>query len=146
MSFPQPWLLKSVKLNGVEIADMPLDVATANLDELEVTFTDRPAYLTGYVRNANGEALTNYKVLVFPRGLKEGAVPIRYMHTSSPDATGRYQIGRMPAGDYIAAAVEGIGVGDEWDPDLRQRVEPSAKRFSLAEGETLSLDLPLVRR
>jgi Carboxypeptidase regulatory-like domain len=147
MNFPQPWLLKSVKLNGEEIADTLLDVTSAtNLTDLEIVVTDRPAYLTGYAKDAAGKPVADYKVLVFPANLKESAVPIRYMHTSGPDATGKYQIGRMPSGDYIGIAVGGIGVGDEWDPELRKRVEPMAERFTLAEGQTLRLDLPFVQR
>jgi hypothetical protein len=62
-----------------------------------------------------------------------GSRPVE-VHTSFPDATGKYQIGRMPPGDYIGSAVGGIGVGDEWDPELRKRVESIAQLFSSEKG------------
>jgi hypothetical protein len=63
-----------------------------------------------------------------------GSRPVE-VHTSFPDATGKYQIGRMPPGDYIGSAVGGIGVGDEWDPELRKRVESIAQLFSSEKGK-----------
>ena len=139
------WILKAVTLNGTDIADTPLDVAGwGSFTDLEVVVTDQQARLTGLVTDSRGQAASNCRVVVWPRHLKDGAVPIRYMHNAGPGRNGRYSIGSMPPGDYIAIAVEGLEVGAVWDPALRVRMEPVARRFSLTQGQLLTLDLPLV--
>ena len=144
VGLPPPWALKSVTLDGEDITDVPLD--TGNFKEiagLEVVVYNRQPRLTGYARTAAGEMVKNYKVAVFPIQ-KEGAVPMRFMYTTGPDQTGRFQIGRLPAGEYLGVATQPFEQWFEWDPEFQKKVKPGAKRFQLIDGETMTIDLPYV--
>jgi hypothetical protein len=44
----------------------------------------------------------------------------------------------------VGLAVKGVQPGEEWDPELRKRIEQSGKRFTLKEGETLRIEMPYV--
>ena len=139
------WSIKSVTYNGVDITDTPLDVATAgDLSGFEIVFTDKQTTVSGTVRNARGVPVEDYVVAIFPSQLKEGAIPVRFTRTARPDQEGRYQTRGLPTGDYFAVAVPALEQGGEWDPAFRRQVEPTAKRFKLTEGQTLSLDLQLI--
>jgi hypothetical protein len=76
--------------------------------------------------------------------LKEGDVTVRFQHNTSPNIKGQFNAGRMPPGEYIGLAVKGVQPGEEWDPDLRKRIETFGKRFTLEEGETLEIEFPYV--
>ena len=71
-----PWALKAVLLNGNDITDVPL--STESLKEisgLEVVIFDKQPKLTGSAHNSRGDALTSYKVALFPIQ-RDGAVPL----------------------------------------------------------------------
>ena len=65
------------------------------------------------------------------------------MRTSRPDQDGRFRIRALPAGRYLAAAVEVLEQGREWDPEFVRRFRDAATPFALAEGQTHTLSLTL---
>jgi hypothetical protein len=83
--------------------------------------------------------------VTFPDRLKEGALPARFIRVLRPDQQGRFETRGLPPGDYFAVAVEALEQGGQWDPEFRKRVEPSAKRFRLTEGQTATVDLQLIQ-
>jgi hypothetical protein len=143
---PDPWMLKSATLNGTDITNTPLDTTgVRSVTDLEIVITDQQGRLIGYAKNGRGETMTDFRVVTYPYNPAAGDVPIRYMHNTQPDQTGRFQIGRMPAGEYIAAAIQGVVLGQEWNPSLRKRIEESGKRFTIKHGETLEIELPFLQ-
>ena len=51
---------------------------------------------------------------------------------------------RPACGSYLAVAVDYVPQGESGDPELLDRLKSKAKRFSLGDGETQTLDLKLV--
>ena len=142
----QQWFLKAVVLNGENITDVPLDVASVREDStLEIVMTDKRTTLSGTVRDARGQTVVDYTVVVFPDQLREGAMPGRYTRAVRADQQGRFETRGLPPGNYLAAAVESIEQGGHWDPAFRKHVEPTAKRFRLTEGQTATIDLQLTQ-
>jgi hypothetical protein len=142
---PLTVMLKSVTLGGVDITNTPFDATRADdVTNLEVRLIDKQGRIAGYARNERGEIQYNYRLVVYPAHLKPGDVTVRFQHNTSPGINGQFNIGRMPPGEYIGLAVKGVQPGEEWDPELRKRIEQFGKRFSLAEGETLQLEMPYV--
>jgi hypothetical protein len=139
-------MLKSVTLGGDDITDTPFDATRASEDvtNLRVVLVDRQGRISGYARNERGEIQYNYRLVTYPANPKPGDVTVRYQHNTSPNVKGEFNIGRMPAGEYIGLAVKGVQPGEEWDPELRKRIEEFGKRFTLKEGETLQLEMPYV--
>ena len=141
---PPAWTLKSVTLNGDEITDVPTTIAeSAKTPTLKVVLTDRVTDVTGTVASSRGEPLKDYVVIVQPVEAREGAAATRYLRTARPDQEGRFRIHALPPGRYLAAAVEALEQGREWDPEFARRVRESGTSFSLAEGQTLTLSLKL---
>ena len=140
------WAIKSVSLNGVDLTDTPLDIAkSGDISGVEIVISDKQTTVSGSVRNARGEAIKDYTVAFFPDRLKEGALPMRFTRTARPDQQGRFESRGLPPGDYLAVAVESLEQGGQWDPEFRKRVEPSAKRFRLTEGQSTTVDLQLMQ-
>ena len=140
----QGWFLKSVTINGTDITDVPYEVRS-NVTGLEVVLTDRQTTVSGSVRNSRGEFVKDYVLAILPDNLREGASPQRFIRTVRPDQNGQYKAQGLPAGDYVAFAVETLDQGGLFDPAYQQVMKPRGKSFRLTDGQTLNLDLLLVQ-
>lgn len=141
---PPNWTLKSVMLDGQDITDTAYEFkSSGTVTGIEVVISDRSTNLSGTVRDSRGQQVKDYVVALFPKELREGRDARRFVRSTRPDQEGRYQTRGLPPGDYFAAAVESLEQGREWDPSFQEQMRPRAKTFSLKEGETLTLDLPI---
>lgn len=139
------WVIKSVTINGDNITDIPFDAASARGDaRIEIVVTDKQTTVSGMVKDARGQTITDYTAVIFPARLREGAMPARYTRVVRPDQQGRFQTRGLPPGEYLGVAVESLEQGGQWDPAFRRQIEPGSKRFTLVEGQTATVDLPLV--
>lgn len=140
------WALKSVTLNGADITDIPIDVASlVDASGIEVTLTNTATLLSGTVTNARREPVKDYVVVILPDRLPEGALPQRFTRAVRPNQEGQYQTRGLPAGDYLAAALPMLEDGSEWDPAFRKQIEQTAKRIRLTDGQTAIVDLQLIQ-
>ena len=67
----------------------------------------------------------------------------RWVVGTRPDQDGRFKVENLPAGSYYAVAVDYLPQGEWGDPELLDRLKLRAKRFTLDEGQTATLDLKL---
>ena len=144
-NLPQGWALKSVRLNGTDVTDSGVDFkAGEQLSNLEIVLTSRTTEITGGVTTANGEPTKDYTVVVFSDDPDHWTVPMsRWVAGARSDQDGRFKISNMPPGSYYAVALDYIESGAWGDPDLLDRLKTRAKRFTLAEGQTETLDLKI---
>jgi hypothetical protein len=141
---PPQWTLKAVTVNGVDVTGVGTDVATLGADSrVRVVLTDKVTELTGSVRTARGEAVAAAVVVVLPEDRVESSMAARHTRTARPDQNGVFRLRALPPGRYLVAAVDALEQGSEWDPAFQAMIRPVARRFSLVEGQMLSLDLEL---
>ena len=141
---PSGWTLKSVRLNGTDITDIPYEFKGGEaLSGLEIELTDKITQINGVVTSSRGEPVTEYAVVVFSETSERWAPPSRFVRTSRPDQEGRFQIRGLPSGRYLAVAVEYLEQGAESDPEQLERLKQVATPLSLDEGETRQLELKL---
>jgi hypothetical protein len=81
--------------------------------------------------------------VVQPAEPKSAAVITRYLRTARPEPDGRFRVRGLPPGDYFATAVDALEQGRQFVPDVLARLRDTARRFSIREGETVTLDLRL---
>jgi hypothetical protein len=143
---PQGWFFKSVTLNGTDITDMAFEVrAGTNVTGLEMVLTDQQTTVSGTVKNSRGETVKDYVLAILPDNLREGSNPQRFVRTVRPDQNGQYKTIGLPAGDYVAFAVESLDQGGIYDPLYQHEMKARGKTFRLTDGQTLTLDLPLAQ-
>jgi len=141
---PPRWTRKSVIVDGADVTNLGSDARSlAGANPVRVVLTDKVAEVSGSVRNARGESVREYVVVVLPEEPVESSVAARYTQTVRPDRGGAFRLRGLPPGRYLAAVVEALEQGSEWDPEFQRMVKPSARRFMLTEGQMLTLDLEL---
>ena len=136
------WVLKSIQAGGVNLIERPLDLESADISDLTVTFTDRRSDLSGTATGASGPN-DDVSIIVFPADyqtwLANGRSPRRTV-TALADRNGSYQLLLPPPGDYIVAAVLNGRTGEmelaEYSALARQ-----GTRISVSEGEKKTLAL-----
>jgi hypothetical protein len=139
------WIVKGMSVAGTDVSDMPVEIGTADLTNLTITYTDQPAHLAGIVRDASGAVDSSATVVVFPPDRRAWGWP-NGVHTRSAHAssTGAFTLTLAP-GDYEVAAVP-----DEWqsgwqDPEFLLRLFPLATHIQLKDGDTHTEDLKTVQ-
>jgi hypothetical protein len=142
---PQQWMLKSITLGGADLMTTGVDATSVGRDErIRVVLTDKVTDVTGSVRNAKGEPVAEYVVVVLPAERVDPAIASMYTHAVRPDQKGAFRLRALPPGNYVAAAVEALEQGSEWDPAFQAAVRNSARRFTISEGQAVTLTLELM--
>ena len=145
VGLPPQWMLQSVIVDGADVTATGVDPATLGSNSsVRVLLTDRVTELTGRVTSPGKEPATEYVVVVLPAEPVPTAVAARFIRLARPDQGGVYRTGGLPPGRYVAVAVRALEDGTQWDPVFQATVRPAASRFTLSEGQSLTLDLTLL--
>jgi hypothetical protein len=136
------WTMRSAVLNGRDIADSTVDVPAGGIDGLEVTFTNRPAELTGVLYDSAGRPTSDLSIVLFaadPAMWFNGSRRIRPI--ARPATDGRFNFAGLVAGDYLLAALTEVSAQDLNDPEFLREVAGAAIKVSLTDGEKKTQDL-----
>lgn len=137
------WRLNRVLVNGVDVTDSGLDVpANGSIGDVIVELTDHLYPISGTVTDANGALVRDCFVIVFgqdPAGWTPGA---RHLASVRPGLDDLFHA-KMPAGDYYAVAMTDVEQGAWTDPEFLNQARDRATKFTIAAGETKTVDLPL---
>jgi hypothetical protein len=138
------WTLKSAMVNGRDISLIPLDLDD-DVSGLVVTFFDRPAQLSGTVRNSRGEPDTTAVVILVDANYQacmEAAIASRCLRTSPVSPAGTFTFPGLVPGDYLVAAVERSLLGSATPAaNVLDALAPQAQRLTLAEGQRQTQEL-----
>jgi hypothetical protein len=138
------WFAKQVLLKGKDVKT-GLDVSS-DVDEIEIVLTNQVTTVTGTARDARGTPRNDFIVAFFPVGQVGDDERAARQRTIRPDPDGVFRIRNLPPGEYLAAAVPvmSLAIDEEWDPSFFEKVRPAAISFTLAEGQSLPLNLTLI--
>jgi hypothetical protein len=141
---PSGWVLKAVRHRGIDVTDHGIDVAPSeDVSDIEIELTNRITEVSGLVTNGRGDPAKDYWAIVFARDRDKWQPMSRHVRAARPDQDGRFKISGLPAGEYLAIALDFIEQGQANDPELLDRIQDRAIRFSLGESEAKALDLKL---
>lgn len=141
------WGLESVVVDGADLTDLAATItADAVPKDVVITFGDQWQQLSGRLSDAEGKALTDYTVMVFPVNDAYWLHGTRRIITAQPGSDGRFTLGGpgpavLPAGDYYLAALTDVSRDEQYDPAFLQSIIPAALRVTLAPGEKKAQDL-----
>ncbi len=143
---PKGWYFKQLTRDGVDLTDTGFDFKPGeNVEGFELVLTTKTQTVTGTVAGVKGDAVKEYTVVVFAEDpQKWTAADTRWVESARADQQGQFKISDLPAGTYLAVAVEYVPQGEWRDPAwLDRAAKGGATRFTLDEGGTRTLDLKL---
>ena len=137
------WVLKSVRVDGRDLTDLPITIKPNDQLTLAVTFSDRPSEVSGRLLDASGRPSSAYSIVIFSADHAYWGLQSRRTVQFRPDEDGNFRIVNLPAGDYYLSAVMELDATDMANPAFFEQLVPASFRITLAEGEKKVQDLRL---
>jgi len=143
MNLPPGWTMRSVHANSLDVTNEGIEVKPGeNVTGVEIELTNRLATISGLVTNARGEIPKDCMVVLFTLDNQSRPPVTRYLRFARPDQQGRFKLSGMLPAAYSIAAVATAEVGQA-TAEFLERIQPTASRVTIREGETKVLDLKL---
>jgi hypothetical protein len=140
------WVLRSAIVNGADALDLPFAVKPGlNIDDVVLTFIDRPTELSGTLQTSAGDPTADYFIIVFTADQMYWGASSRRTVMARPATNGRYAVRNLPPGEYLVAAVTDAEPGAWFDPAFLRTLMPAATRITLGESARTTLDLRIAR-
>ena len=141
---PAPsWRLNRVIVNDLDVGDIGIDVPpNGTIENVVVEMTNRSNEASGRVTDADGKTVRDCFVIVFAQDPARWTVQTRYLNVARPGLDDLFHA-RLLAGDYYAVAMSDVEVNAWTDPEFLSLARDRATKFSIADGETKTIDLPL---
>jgi hypothetical protein len=139
------WIVKSAMFKGVDVLDVPLEVAAGqSVTDLVITFSDKAAEIAGAVTDAAGRPTAEYSVVLFSTNRAFWWPSSRRMKSAErTGADGKFSISGVIAGEYYLAALSDFNARDLNDHRLLENMAARAVTVRVAEGEKKIQDLKL---
>jgi hypothetical protein len=145
---PQNWHFRGAMRGGVDVSETPLTLDGESATGVMLTFTDRPADLSGQVTDSSTEKDQAATVIVFPADssawIGYGSTT-RRLRSVRADKDGRYSAPNLPPGDYLVAAVPDKQAGDWQNPRFLESLATSAARVRIGAGEKATQNVQVIR-
>jgi hypothetical protein len=133
------YCIKSMRFAGRDLVRRELDLSSGASGTLEIQLTDKPAVITGTVRDSNGEPMADVPVNAWSKDDPE----IRAART---DASGHFTLRDFIPGEYRVIAWEAIDFGVVESIEFRAVFENQATVVTVQEGSQATADLKVVSK
>jgi protocatechuate 3,4-dioxygenase beta subunit len=135
------WQVLGAMKDGRDVLDLPLEVGSAPVRNIVVTFTDHGAELSGTILDATGHPAPEYFIVVFSSDRAFWTPQSRRIQAKRPANDGRFTFTNLPPGNYQVAAVTDVEQGEWFDPSFLAALAPASIKLTIAEGEKKTQDI-----
>ena len=145
-----PWSLQSLTVDGRDAVEAPLTVGANDIGDIAIIFTDRPAELSGSVRDGSGVVAPNASVFIFPRDRsrwRSARVATRTVRALRVSRLGTFLAPNIIPGDYFVVAAPDDVASDWPDQELLARLAAAATsvRIDAGQKQTVTLKTAVIR-
>jgi protocatechuate 3,4-dioxygenase beta subunit len=135
LNIPDGWVVQSIQFDGRDVTDAAIEGRSGDvLTGVQIVVTNKVNVVAGSITDAKGAATSDGTVLVFADDAQKWMEDSRFVQSARPDQQGTFQIKGLPAGDYLAVALEYVEDGSWNDPDFLESIRRYAQRVKLAEA------------
>lgn len=144
---PDGWSFKGTYSGSDDVTDDGIDFSGGRIvEDVDVVITRKVTGVTGRVADGNGRPVTDGTVLIFPADERRWGMLSRYMRPAGITAESSFDLRNLPPyDDYRIVALPQLEPGQWTDPEFLRSLLDVSTRLMLAEGETKTQDLRLVR-
>ena len=140
---PPPWRLNRVIYNDLDVGDSGIDVAgNSTIENVVVEWTNHSNEVTGKVTDADGKLVRDCFVIIFAQDPVHWTVQTRHLSVARPGLDDVFHA-RVLAGDYYAVAMSDVETNAWTDSDFLAQARERAVKFTIADGEKKTIDLPV---
>ena len=145
VTLPEGWMVKSIAHEGRDIMDAALELKHGEqVHGVEILITNRLTEITGQVLDTRNAPVGEATVLVFPTDANRWYENSAATRATRPDQQGRWQLKGLPAGEYLAVALDYVE-NDAWqDPEYLESLRESATKVRVVEGVSEAVALKIV--
>jgi hypothetical protein len=138
-------MVKAIRHEGRDLTNAVLELKSREqVSGVEILITSRVTDINGQVVDEKNAPMYDATVLLFPVDADRWFENSRSVRATRPDQQGRWQLKALPAGDYLAVALDYIEA-DAWqDPEYLESVRRYAQRVTIAEGGAEMVTLKVV--
>jgi hypothetical protein len=135
-------LIRSVHWNGVDVTRGFDFEAGSDGSGFEIEMTDRTARLMTTVTTSRGEPVVGCDVIIFSTDDSWwGTSMPGYGGVGRTTASGTFESQPLLPGSYYVVAIDGVGPLETQDPDFLESVLGTARRVTVTDGETASVQV-----
>jgi len=144
---PAGWALKSAMFQGRDLSDTPFDLS-GDIDDVVLTFTDRPRTLTGGVQDGGSDLAVGAMVVLFPTDSRlwtdygTGSRRVQSVHVSP---TGTFTLQVPPVGQYCIVAIPDDQSTNWRNPATLARLVTIAERLEVRDDQPIAQALKVRR-
>jgi protocatechuate 3,4-dioxygenase beta subunit len=145
VTLPEAWMLKSIVHDGKDITDTLVELGSGQeLNDVQVVITSRVTTFEGRLADDKNQPVRDATVLVFDADQEKWFESTRRVRATRPDQDGQWRLRGMPAGEYLAIALDYVEDGAWNDPEYLEALRRDASAVTLAEGATAAVALKVV--
>ena len=112
---------------------------------IDVVFTTRTSSVAGGVTDDGGKPVADSVAIIVPATAEATRRGSSRVQTAVADLQGRFRIGHLPPGSYLATAIAAeTPIEDIFDVDFLEGIRRAGKSFTVAEGASVTVDLKLM--
>jgi hypothetical protein len=147
LTYPAPagWYLKSITIGGIDVTDQSFDFGFGDqvISDADIVLSNTGARIDGTVSDVADRRVREFAVVAFSANRAHWFAGSRYVRWAATTPNGSFDVGDLPPGDYLVAAVDALPPGDWQALDGLDALVPRATRVTLREGEARTITLPL---
>jgi hypothetical protein len=131
--------VKSIRLGAADVLNRGLHLDGQTPEQMEIVIGTANGVLEGLVVNRERQPVPNVIVALTPDAARRGRVDL--MRSTSSDASGRFRLERVPPGNYVAFAFDGVLEGEWQDPDYLAGRESRGLAVTIGAGPGPTVEL-----
>lgn len=139
------WLMKTAQVGGADAADSGFDVLpNQSVSDIVLTFTDRPAEVSGTLMDATGKPSSALSIMLFSTNKVTWTTRSRWLRSPvRAGVDGKFRFTNLLPGEYFLAALSDFEQADIVKPDFLEQVAAAAMKIVVAEGEKKVQDIKI---
>lgn len=135
------WWGRSAILGERDLFDGLIEVGSASMTGVLVTFTDRRSELSGTLQTSSGAPASDVFVIAYATNPALWGPRARRVQAVRPGVDGRFAIKDLPPGDYYLSAVTDVDQEELQEPKFLEQLVKASIKISIDEGEKKVQDL-----
>ena len=145
-ALPAPWTLESITIGGRDATDAAFAIGDSDVNDVVITYTDRPASVAGTVTLPKTAVDAGASVFLFPANRTrwvDARLGSRTFRVTRTSAAGTFSWTSVPPGDYLLAAVRDEDAADWPDVQFLGRLASIATPIKVSANQASKADLSL---